>query len=459
MLEDTIAAIATPPGAGGIAIIRVSGPFAEAIFHGLFRPSKSRASIQSHHLYHGDIVSPETGVVLDEVMATLMRGPHSYTGEDVLEIHGHGGFLLPQQILAAAIRSGARPAQAGEFTRRAFLNGRLDLTQAEAVADLIAARTEKGREVALSHLHGSLAREVEHLIGDITDILVHTEAAIDFSEDTDGTRPDEDLAGQLRSLARELECLAATYDRGRMYRNGVSLVLAGRVNVGKSSLLNRLLGERRAIVAPTPGTTRDFIEEAIDLRGVAVRLTDTAGIRTTDNPIEQAGIDLVWEKIDDADAVIILLDGSSPLSGEDEDLFRRCSARPIIPVVNKMDLPRGLVEADLLALTGGRPPIWISAKYDTGLDGLKEALHRHFTAEPDEGTLPTAVITNLRHRLALERAASSLAQAAERALGGKHPELTAADIRDALESLEEIGGKVTDDAILDRIFSQFCIGK
>jgi tRNA modification GTPase len=458
MSEDTIAAVATPPGVGGIAVIRVSGPLAETVFRGLFQPKKPLVKIQSHHLYHGDIVSPRTGAVLDEALVCLMRAPHSYTGEDILEIQGHGGFLPPQEILEAVIRFGVRPAEPGEFTRRAFLNGRLDLAQAEAVADVIAAHTEKGRDAAIAQLKGDLSRRVDCLTGAITDILACLEAFIDFTEDVDEPFPRAEMAGRLQSVAQEIQDLAMTYREGRIYREGVRVVIAGRTNVGKSSLLNRLLGEKRAIVASTPGTTRDFIEESFTLHGISVWITDTAGIRQTSDAIEKEGIDLVWVRIAAADAVIVLLDGSQPLTEEDCAILQQCRTKPILPVVNKADLPEILRTEDVRRVAA-RDPVRISAKYDLGLDNLKEMLYRHFLIRDQGAPLPSALITNLRHKLALEKAATFLAQAGDSLTSGMSPEFTAMDIRDGLDALREIGGKTMDRDILDRIFSRFCVGK
>ena len=458
MIEETIAAIATPSGIGGIAVIRISGPNAETILQRLFRPASPRETFHSHRLYHGEIVSPETGAVLDEVLVSLMRSPHSYTGEDVLEIHGHSGFILPQKLLAAVIQAGARPADAGEFTQRAFLNGRIDLAQAEAIADMIAAKTEKGLEIALSHLKGELSRKINASADHMREILSQLEAAIDFTDDMDDIRPSEDLPERLNAIAEDLRYLAATFEAGKRIRNGLRIVIAGRANVGKSSLLNRLLGEKRAIVAPTPGTTRDFIEESIDLHGMALIITDTAGIRITDNPVEQAGMDMVWERITLADAVLVLLDGSEPLTGTDRILLEKSREIPVIPVINKCDLPQEITESDIFTATK-KQSLRISAKYDMGIEALKTSIYEHFTGLPQDRDDHAVTITNLRHKIALDRAAAFLSQAADNARTKHSPELTAADIRDALDSLEEICGKTTNDQILDMVFAKFCIGK
>lgn len=458
MHEETIAAISTPPGAGGIAVIRISGALAQEMAHRLFRPKRPIQVLQNHHFYHGDIIHPQTNIVLDEGMICLMRGPHSYTGEDVLEIHCHGGVLLSKTILTAVLSVGGRPAEAGEFTRRAFLNGRMDLSQAEAIADLISARTEGALGAALSHLKGDLRGTVETWIEDMTSMLTELEAAIDFTEDIEDLPAPDTLSGRLRSLADDFRVLAATYDRGKILREGAAVVIVGRPNVGKSSLLNRLLGERRAIVTAIPGTTRDFIEESIDLLGIPVRITDTAGIRAAESDIEQAGIDLVWERVTEADAVIALLDGSEPLAPEDLEILNKIQGKSIVPVINKADLPHILGEDDIRRIVSEQPT-WISAKQGTGLDDLKAAVYRHIAGGQSDTGTPAMIITALRHRLAMEKAALYLSQAADGATQGLSPELIASDIREALDGLKEIGGQVTQDDILDRIFSTFCIGK
>jgi tRNA modification GTPase len=459
---DTIAAIATPHGMGGIAVIRVSGPLSETIAGLLFRPSRPVETLKSHHLYHGDIVAPEQGVAIDEGLVCLMRGPHSYTGEDVLEIYGHGGLFLPAAILAEVLKAGARSAEAGEFTRRAFLNGRIDLSQAEAVADLTCARTSQAAQAALGRLKGDLRRMVEPFVEEMTDLLVQCEAGIDFPDEEGCDGPlSVVLADRLRFLADALERLGATYRRGRLYRDGASVVIVGRANVGKSSLLNCLLGQNRAIVAPLPGTTRDFIEESIDLQGIAVRLTDTAGIRMTDSDVEQAGISLVWERVDQADAVLLLLDGSEGLKEADREILEKLQGKPVLIVINKCDLPQVLTDQDLPFPVSGEG-VRISAKYEQGLDALREALHRKVAGDPHAGGTapqPLLFIANLRQKLALENAAAALRRGSTGAFQGLSPEFIAADIQEALSALQDISGKVTGEEILDRIFSSFCIGK
>ncbi|MDP1990300.1 MAG: tRNA uridine-5-carboxymethylaminomethyl(34) synthesis GTPase MnmE, partial [Syntrophales bacterium] len=412
--RDTIAAISTPPGIGGIGLIRVSGTEAEGIARRLFRTGRPLDAFISHHLYHGEIVAPETGAVLDDVLVAFLKGPHTYTGEDMLEISCHGGPLILRTVLAEVVRAGARPAERGEFTKRAFLNGRLDLSQAEAVLDLITARTPEGLTAAVDRLKGKLSGRIETIRNAIIDLLAGIEAAIDFAED-DGVvdTPGANLPA-FHSVIDDLHTLAATYRRGRIIREGIGVVIAGRPNVGKSSLLNRLLGEKRAIVTPIPGTTRDFIEETVNIGGIPVRLTDTAGIRPPENAIEKEGIDFVWERLATADAVLVILDGSMELTPEDQGLLVQMQAKPMIPVINKSDLPERLDEALLRGLFPEGTPhaVRISAKYGNGIDRLTAAIQEMILATPGEAT-PEAMIADLRHKVALERAAECLIRAQE----------------------------------------------
>jgi tRNA modification GTPase len=457
--DDTIAAIATAPGVGGIAVVRVSGPQAETIALRLFRRKGDRLPVlETHRLYHGHIIAAAEGAVIDEVMVALMRAPHSYTGEDVLEISGHGGYLLPQRILAEVLKAGARHAEPGEFTKRAFLNNRIDLAQAEAVADMIAARTEGGLELAQAQYQGRLSGRIEAVGAELIDILAHIEAAIDFSEDLDDLPADKSIPKRLQNIVQDLNRLAASYGEGKILKEGVSVVIAGRTNVGKSSLLNHLLGEQRAIVTPLPGTTRDFIEEPLRIHDLVVRLTDTAGVRKAEEAIEQAGIDLVWQRAAAADAVLILLDGSEELTTEDKEIIEKLRGKPLLAVVNKTDLPQVISPEEISRLLPRGLAIPISAKYGNGLEELREAIYGHFCRDRNDGP-PPDTITHLRHRLAIERAVFHLCEATAGSVSGVSLELTAADLRDALDALEEIIGKTANDTILARIFASFCIGK
>ena len=457
--RDTIAAIATPPGIGGLGLIRVSGPAAEGIARQLFRPSPP-GNFLSHHLYHGEIVSPETGAVLDEVLIAFLMGPRSYTGEDTLEINCHGGPLILRTVLEEVLRAGARPAERGEFTKRAFLNDRLDLAQAEAVLDIITAQTRPGLAAAVGRLQGKLSGRVEAIRSEIIDLLAGIEVDIDFSEDDNVEKTTGDALTRIQEIIDRIAALAATYRQGLIYREGISVVIAGRPNVGKSSLLNRLLGEKRAIVTSIPGTTRDFIEETVDLGGIPVRLTDTAGLRPPENAIEREGIDLVWERLETADAVLVLLDGSADLTADDRELLAKMTAKPLLPVLNKSDLPQRLEEESLKGLLreGMPPAIRISAKYGDGIDRLTAALRNLVLATPAEES-SEVMIAHLHHKTALEKAAAGLVRARDGLQGGLPPELVALEVREALDALGEITGRTTPEEVLDRIFANFCIGK
>jgi tRNA modification GTPase len=457
---ETIAALATPPGIGGIGVIRVSGPAAAQIARRLFRPAQPRTELLSHRLYHGQIIDPESGAVLDDVLVALMWAPRSYTGEDTLEISCHGGPLILCRVLEAVLRAGARPAARGEFTQRAFLNGRLDLSQAEAVLDAITARTCEGLAAALERLHGGLSRQVETLRSRIIDLLAGIEASIDFAaEDGGEEEPGGDLSA-FDALLADLTALASTYRRGRILREGLGVVIVGRPNVGKSSLLNRLLGVKRAIVAPLPGTTRDFIEETLDIGGIPVRLTDTAGIHPPRDAIEAEGIGLVWERLASADAVLLLLDGSAPLTAGDGELLADLGDRPLIAAINKADLPQQIDAGSLAALlpAGLPPPLMISARTGQGIDGLLKAIAALAIATPAEEA-PGTGIAHLRHKIALEKAAEALRRARQGLSAGLPPELTALEIREALGALGEITGRTSPEEVLERVFANFCIGK
>jgi len=455
---DTIAAIATPPGIGGIGVVRISGPGAGRIAQQIFRPSGRHEILQSHRLYHGDAVCPETGAVLDECLAAVMSAPNSYTGEDSLEISCHGGPVVLESVLRAAVSAGARPAGPGEFTKRAFLNNRLDLAQAEAVAELIHARTERGARYALNQLKGGLSEEIERQMSVVLDVLALVETELDFAGDGAEPAPPSGLPERITSCAGKLTCLAETYRQGRAFSAGIRIVLAGKPNVGKSSLLNRLAGEHRAIVTPIPGTTRDFIEQAVTIEGIPVVLTDTAGIREPRDEIEREGIGFVRDKIAAADLVIVLLDGSADIAPEDAEILQTCLQQPFLVAVNKSDLPRRLDEAALRAEIAGAPCLWISAKTGEGIEGLQKAIRRAALAGADDPRAEV-VVTNLRHKLALGTAAAFLSRAAEGIQQKRPPELVAQDLRDALTSLEDIMGATSPEEVLDRIFSRFCIGK
>lgn len=458
-MEDTIAAIATPSGTGSIGIIRVSGPRSRDIASLIFRPSNKTEGFNSHRLYHGDIISPDTGRVIDEVLISFMMKPRSYTGEDILEINCHGSAFILQSVLSLVIKAGARLAEPGEFTKRAFLNNRIDLSQAEAVAETIMAKTDRALDLAVSHLKGDLASKIETVRNAIIDILAILETTIDFSDEDVEVGNPPSVARDIEAIIGELTELASTYGQGKIYRDGINAVITGRPNVGKSSLLNRLLGEKRAIVTAMPGTTRDFIEEIIPIKGVPVRLTDTAGIREPQNIIEKEGINLVWEKLSQADVVIVVFDGSESLTKEDDEIIKRCKAKKFLLVINKADLPHVIDEKELASLAPDvMPPIWISAKHGDGIPTLKDAIHGLALNGADYGH-SLNIVSNIRHKIAIEKTRDMLSKARDSILQGLSPEFPAFDIRQALERLGEIAGKTVTEEVLEKIFSTFCIGK
>lgn len=451
---DTIAAVATPPGEGGVALVRLSGPDAERIGREVLVRKDTRW--ESHRLYYGRVRDPDRGAVVDEVMFAFLRQPRSYTGEDTVEIHCHGGPYVVRQVLGLVLARGARHAEPGEFTKRAFLNGRLDLTQAEAVLDLIRSRTDKAAGVALGQMEGGLSQEVRALREQLVDTLVQVEAAIDFPEEEIELLRQAELAGKVTGVVDRIAVLIDSYEWGRLIREGVRVCIVGRPNVGKSSLMNALLGVERAIVTATPGTTRDFIEEAVNLDGLPVVLWDTAGIRGGTEGVEQVGIDVTIERLEESEGCLLVLDGSAPLTDEDVEVMRRVRDKQGLVVVNKSDLGQSLAPADVSETLPQLGQVKVSALTGQGLDELRTALRGCFLDSSKESEI---VVTNVRHRAALERARSSLSEVQRAMEQGMPPDIVAVDLQEARDDLEEIIGAVTNDDILERIFSQFCIGK
>lgn len=459
--DDTIAAISTPLGEGGIGIVRLSGRdsvrIAEKIF---FSPrNKSLAEAASYKTTHGFIVDPSTGRQIDEVLVTIMRAPHSYTRENVVEINCHGGMIPLRNTLELVLRQGARLADPGEFTKRAFLNGRIDLSQAEAVLDLIRAKTDESRRIALEQLQGGVSEKITALRDSATEICVHVEACIDFPEDEIETETKQNLQYSLNRIIEKLRGLGKTYEDARYFREGLSTAIVGRPNVGKSSLLNVLIQKDRAIVTEIPGTTRDVIEEYLNIKGLPLRIMDTAGIRAVEDIAEQEGVRRSLKSIENADLVIALFDGSEPLRTEDYEVLNRVKGKKIIPVLNKKDLPAACDENAFSSFIL-RPSSLLKISAVTG-DGI-EALKQQIVAaclkdwkEEREGV----VISNLRHKVAIEHAHEALERAAAALEGAQPLEIVAFELRDGLDRLGEIVGAVTTEDILNRIFSDFCIGK
>jgi tRNA modification GTPase len=459
-LDDTIAAIATPLGEGGLGVIRVSGWDALAIIRTVFRDRRGQAveRLPSHRVRFGSMIDPRTGTKLDEVLVTYMRAPHSYTREDVVEISGHGGIGVMARILEALVKAGARVAEPGEFTKRAFLNGRLDLTQAEAVIDLIHAQTEASQRTAMAQLEGRLSEAITAMREDLLGVLAYIEGAMEFPEEDLELLPWETLLAKAHDISTRISALLDTFHSGRVLREGVQVVIVGRPNVGKSSVFNALLAANRAIVTPIPGTTRDILEEVVNLRGYPFRLLDTAGLRASHDMVEQEGIGRARMSLETADLVLLVLDSSEPLTAEDEEVMAAARGKRVQVVLNKADLPAVLDRQELEARFPGRPKVMVSCKERHGLDRLIEAMGEVVLSgqqHPREGPM----LTKLRHWQALHRAAESLyraRQGIEQRLSG---EFIAVDLREALEWLGEVVGLNYTEDLLDKIFSEFCIGK
>jgi len=457
-VQETIAALATPPGEGALAVIRISGPQSIVVADAVFQGTKSPSIIQERNLAFGRIIDAK-GEVIDEVLLTVFKNPRSYTGEDLVEISGHGGSFVASRVLAAVLEAGARMARPGEFTERAFLNGKLDLTQAEAVMDLISAGTPRAARAAAAQLEGRLGKEIHALRGELLECVAHLEAFIDFPEE--GIDPESGVAlrHRMEKILERLANLLATADEGRLLREGITLALCGAPNAGKSSLLNRLLGAERAIVNETPGTTRDTIEERASLGGYPFRVIDTAGLRETVDAVEQEGVRRARYAAEQADLRIHLVDASlltdattipAPLFDDE------------ILVYNKRDL---LADRDRVALPGG---IVISCRTGEGIDSLIQTIISKVTGHSkgengEKGvngeTVQDGAAINARHQGCLKRASSSLGTAMDLLGAGDPPELVAVELRTALGAVGEVVGEAGTEEILGKIFSSFCIGK
>ncbi len=455
--DDTIAAIATPIGEGGIGIIRLSGKGAVDIAGRIFltTPTKRLRDAASHTITYGFIVDPARGVKVDEVLVTVMRAPRTYTREDVVEINCHGGMLPLKTVLQLLLSEGARIAEPGEFTKRAFLNGRIDLSQAEAVIDVIKARSEQAERFALAQLEGKLSQRISALQDRVTTLCAYVEAQIDFPEDEIETVRKVEVIDTLRAIGTELADLSAGYEDGRFFRDGVATAIVGKPNVGKSSLMNTLLEKDRAIVTEMPGTTRDVIEDTLNIKGLPLRIMDTAGIRETHNLAETEGIKRSLKAIEGADIVIAVLDSSMPLDKADEQLIAAVAHKKTIVLINKCDIR----SPDFAIPEGLRHFVMASALTGEGIEELKDMIYCRCTSSgvPMDAEIP--LITNIRHKHSLDRAAQALSEAVKSFENDIPLEIIAMYLRDALDHLGTIIGAVTTDDILNKIFSEFCIGK
>jgi tRNA modification GTPase len=456
--ETTIAAIATSPGPGGIGVIRISGSGSMPILSAIFSPKCGASEFCSHRLYFGWIKNPRTRQTIDEVMAVFMQAPRTYTREDVVEIQCHGSYLVLQEILSQIITQGAALAEPGEFTKRAFLNGRIDLTQAEAVIELLQAKTREGLGLAMSQLQGSLGAMVSNIRSALLFLRAIIEVAIDFPEDDVEIIHSEEMVRRLeQDVSVPLRQLIRSAGRGKIFRDGISVIILGRPNVGKSSLLNALLREERAIVTAIPGTTRDTIEEFLDMKGMPVRIIDTAGIRDDAEEVEEIGIVRARKKLAEADVVLLIVDGTQPPGPADARLYASVGDKKILLVVNKMDIA-GHDPAIFAQAFPDIPRVAISAKTHAGIADLENALFAMVTGgslwDPGSSCVP-----NVRQRAALEKALTAAEQVAEGLRTALPPDLLAIELQAALDYLGDITGETTTEDILDLIFNQFCIGK
>src|SRR5579859_2857989 len=455
-LDDTIVAVSTPPGRGGIGIVRLSGPAARSISDPLLR---LKHPLQSGRAVFGELIDVETGARIDEVVATFFERPHSYTTEDVVEVSAHGSPVVLEYIVEQALASGARFAETGEFTMRGFLHGRIDLTQAEAVRDLIESQTLFQAKVAGQQLEGALSRRIKPVKKQLVDLIALLEAGIDFAEDDVSVLSDDRIVGIIAEVRSPLQTLAQSFAYGRVVHEGLTLAIVGRPNVGKSSLFNRLVERERAIVTATPGTTRDLVSETVAIGGIPVRLVDTAGIRAAADEVESIGIQKSYEALADADLVLVVLDASSRQSEvvhaeEDALLQSRLENRAAVFVLNKSDL----VKTPPVAPTAGHPTLHTSALTGEGIVELREAILKQIAGEHG-AQQESGMLTNVRHQ-GLVRDSLSALDAAARAAGNSIPhEMILHDLYNALRPLDAITGTTTTDDILNLIFSSFCIGK
>lgn len=456
---DTICAIATPIGEGGIAIIRISGEKALEIADKIFAP-KSKKDIKDMKTYtmrYGTIVDLDTKDIIDDVILSYMKGPRSYTGENVIEVNCHGGVVATNRVLNQIVKAGARIAEPGEFTKRAFLNGRIDLSQAEATMDIIKAKTELSMKSAMMQSKGALSKEIGELRKYLLNVLALIEYAVDFTED-DEDIVDDDLIAQIKDSITKtitrINSLLKNADEGKIIRDGLNIVIVGKPNVGKSSLLNSLLREKRAIVTDIPGTTRDIIEEYINLDGIPIKITDTAGIRDTEDTVEKIGVERSKEKIEEADLVILMLDTSRALDDEDRVIIDAINDKKYIALLNKVDLECKLSEE---VITSFNRTIEISAKTGFGIENLKEEIKNlFFNGEIDSESL---IISNTRHKQALYRSLEDCNLALEKINLNEYLDLISIYITSAMRALGEITGDELEEDLLNKIFSEFCCGK
>ncbi|WP_053217744.1 tRNA uridine-5-carboxymethylaminomethyl(34) synthesis GTPase MnmE [Virgibacillus senegalensis] len=458
METDTITAISTPIGEGAIAIVRLSGPEAIKIADQLF-DGKSLTEVDSHTIHYGKIIDPATNEVAEEVMVTVMRGPKTFTREDVVEINCHGGLVSVNRLLEIALSQGARLAEPGEFTKRAFLNGRIDLSQAEAVMDLIRAKTDRAMNVALKQMDGRLSQLIQRLRQELLETVAHVEVNIDYPEYDDVEEmTNQMMISKTREVYREIERLLEVAKQGKILREGLSTAIIGRPNVGKSSLMNALVQENKAIVTEIPGTTRDVIEEYVNVRGVPLRLVDTAGIRETEDIVERIGVERSRQVLKESDLILLVLNNGEELTQEDINLFKAVEGLEVVVIVNKTDLPQKIDLEKVKELAANHSVITTALIEEKGIDDLEKAISEtFFEGDLDAGDL--TYVSNVRHIQLLKQALQALSDAMEGMENQMPIDLVQIDVTRTWEILGEIIGDTVHDSLIDQLFSQFCLGK
>jgi len=455
MLFDTIAAISTPRGEGGIGIIRISGDKSFEILDKIFNTKNPNRDLGFYKFNYGFI--HDNGKIVDEVMAVRMKAPKTYTCEDVVEINCHGGHLISEKVLELVLKNGARHAEQGEFTKRAFMNGRIDLSQAEAVMDIIQGKTEKSISLSLEQLRGDLRDKIGNFKKALLDVTAHVNVVLDYPEEGIDDPLPSNLRENLENVYTEADRLISSYDKGKKIKEGIKTVIAGKPNVGKSTLLNSLLKEERAIVTHIPGTTRDVIEEIINIKGIPLVLTDTAGIRKTEDIVENIGVEKSKKFIENADLVLLVLDASRELESEDRDVIEEIqnNNKKTIVLLNKIDLERK-IELDEFGLEN---ILEISAKDNIGIEDMEERIYSYIVEEKVEDSSEKLIITNIRHKTALEKTKDAIRNIFETIDAGMPMDLISVDLKEALDSLSEITGEISSEDILDHVFGNFCVGK
>jgi tRNA modification GTPase len=458
--EDTIAAISTPIGEGAISIVRMSGPHAIPVGDRLFRGKRPLSQVKTHTIHYGKMIDPENGKTVETVMVSVMKKPNSYTREDIVEINCHGGLNSVNRILGLILDQDVRMAEPGEFTKRAFLNGRIDLSQAEAVMDLIRAKTDRAMDVAMSQMEGRLSKLVRGLRKQLLDILAAVEVNIDYPEYDDAEVVTGEILRDRSTAVRDhIDHVLSTARQGKILREGLSTAIIGRPNVGKSSLLNHLIHENKAIVTNIPGTTRDIIEDYVNIRGVPLKLIDTAGIRETTDEVEKIGVARSRSALANADLILFLLDAHDSLADDDRKLFQAIGNMPAIILLNKTDLPTKIESEEVNKLAEHRPVIRLSLKNDQGVEKLEDAINKMFFDRGLSANNEETYVSNVRHIALLKTARSALSDAIAAADQGVPVDLAQIDVKRAWDTLGEIIGETASDSLINELFSKFCLGK